>query len=327
GALADCCGRWTDRLPPDERLAEAGFDPQSPQLRRILALTGQLVGFPRHLSQHPGGFVISERPLSELVPVENAAMAERTVIQWDKDDLDEVGLLKVDVLALGMLSALRRCFDLIEHYRGTRWTLASLPPDDKPTYQMISRADTIGVFQIESRAQMAMLPRLQPRCFYDLVIEVAIVRPGPIQGDMVHPYLRRRNDEEVVSYPSEALRPVFERTLGIPLFQEQVMQLAVVAAGYTPGESDDLRRSMAAWKRHGGLEHHREKLTKGMLERGYTAEFAARIFEQIKGFGSYGFPESHAASFALLTYASCWLKHHYPAAFTSALINSQPMGF
>ncbi len=328
GALADCCGRWTDRLPPDERLAEAGFDPQSPQLRRILALTGQLVGFPRHLSQHPGGFVISERPLSELVPVENAAMAERTVIQWDKDDLDEVGLLKVDVLALGMLSALRRCFDLISHYRGTQpWTLASLPANDGPTYDMIGRADTIGVFQIESRAQMAMLPRLKPRSYYDLVIEVAIVRPGPIQGDMVHPYLRRRNKEEEISYPSDALKPVFERTLGIPLFQEQVMELAVVAAGYTPGEADDLRRCMAAWKRRGGLEPHRQKLTQGMLERGYSAEFAARIFEQIKGFGDYGFPESHAASFALLTYASSWLKCHEPAAFACALINSWPMGF
>lgn len=327
GALADCCGRWTDRLPPDERLAEAGFDPQSPQLRRILALTGQLVGFPRHLSQHPGGFVISDRPLSELVPVENTAMAERTVIQWDKDDLDEVGLLKVDVLALGMLSALRRCFDLVEHYRGKRWSLASLPRKDKATYDMICKADTIGVFQIESRAQMTMLPRLQPRTFYDLVIEVAIVRPGPIQGDMVHPYLQRRKDKTLVDYPNNDLKKVFKRTLGIPLFQEQVMELAVVAAGYTPGEADDLRRCMAAWKRRGGLEPHRQKLTQGMLERGYTSEFAARIFEQIKGFGDYGFPESHAASFALLTYASSWLKCHEPAAFVCALINSWPMGF
>ena len=327
GALADCCGRWTDRLPPPERLREAGFDPDSPALRRVLALTEALIGFPRHLSQHPGGFVISEQPLSELVPVENAAMAERTVIQWDKDDLDEVGLLKVDVLALGMLTALRRCFDLIAHYRGQRWTLATLPQEDKATYEMISRADTIGVFQIESRAQMAMLPRLRPQCYYDLVIEVAIVRPGPIQGDMVHPYLRRRNQEEAVTYPSAELKPVFERTLGIPLFQEQVMELAVVAAGYTPGEADDLRRCMAAWKRRGGLEPHRQKLTQGMLERGYSPEFAARIFEQIKGFGDYGFPESHAASFALLTYASSWLKCHEPAAFACALINSWPMGF
>lgn len=326
-ALADCCGRWSDRPPAAERLLEAGFDPENPLLRRVLALTGELIGFPRHLSQHPGGFVISQEPLASLVPVENASMAERTVIQWDKDDLDLVGLLKVDVLALGMLSALRRCFDLIEHYRGTRWTLASLPQEDPATYAMISRADTIGVFQIESRAQMAMLPRLRPQTFYDLVIQVAIVRPGPIQGDMVHPYLRRRNGEEPVLYPSDELVPVFERTLGVPLFQEQVMELAMVAADYTPGEADELRRSMAAWKRHGGLEKHRERLTSRMLAKQYTPEFIARIFEQIKGFGSYGFPESHAASFALLSYASSWLKCHEPAAFACALINSWPMGF
>ncbi|MCC6076039.1 error-prone DNA polymerase [Pseudomonas sp. GCM10022188] len=326
-ALAECCGRWSDRTPPTERLVEAGFDPANPLLRRVLALTGSLIGFPRHLSQHPGGFVISEHPLQTLVPVENASMAERTVIQWDKDDLDLVGLLKVDVLALGMLSALRRCFALIERYRGTRWTLATLPPEDPATYAMIGRADTIGVFQIESRAQMAMLPRLRPRTFYDLVIQVAIVRPGPIQGDMVHPYLRRRNGEEPVQYPSEALRPVFERTLGVPLFQEQVMELAIVAADYTPGEADELRRSMAAWKRHGGLEPHRQRLTSRMLAKGYTPEFTERIFRQIEGFGSYGFPESHAASFALLTYASCWLKCHEPAAYACALINSWPMGF
>jgi error-prone DNA polymerase len=326
-ALAGCIGRWSDALPTAERLREQGFDPDSPILRRVLALTAELVGFPRHLSQHPGGFVISEQPLSMLVPVENATMEGRTVIQWDKDDLDAVGLLKVDILALGMLSALRRCLDLLRMHHGRDLSLATIPAEDPDTYAMICRADTIGVFQIESRAQMAMLPRLQPRNFYDLVIEVAIVRPGPIQGDMVHPYLRRRTSEEPVTYPSKALEKVFKRTLGVPLFQEQVMELAVVAAGYTPGESDDLRRSMAAWKRHGGLEHHREKLTKGMLERGYPLEFAGCIFEQIKGFGSYGFPESHAASFALLTYASCWLKQHYPGAFTCALLNSQPMGF
>ncbi|NHC12092.1 error-prone DNA polymerase [Stutzerimonas degradans] len=326
-ALADCCGRWSDRVPSAERLAEAGFDANNPLLRRVLALTGELIGFPRHLSQHPGGFVISEHPLQTLVPVENASMAERTVIQWDKDDLDLVGLLKVDVLALGMLSALRRCFALIERYRGTRWTLATLPQEDPATYAMISRADTIGVFQIESRAQMAMLPRLRPRKFYDLVIQVAIVRPGPIQGDMVHPYLRRRNGEEPVLYPSDELMPVFERTLGVPLFQEQVMELAIIAADYSPGEADELRRSMAAWKRHGGLEHHRERLTARMLDKQYEPEFITRIFEQIKGFGSYGFPESHAASFALLTYASSWLKCHEPAAFACALINSWPMGF
>ena len=326
-ALADCFGRWSDHLPPTERLVEAGFDPESPVLRRVLALTEQLIGFPRHLSQHPGGFVISEHPLHTLVPVENAAMAERTVIQWDKDDLDAVGLLKVDILALGMLSAIRRCFDLVRGYRGLDLTLATLPKECPRTYAMISRADTVGVFQIESRAQMAMLPRLKPKTFYDLVIEVAIVRPGPIVGDMVHPYLRRRNGEEAVSYPSEALKKVFERTLGVPLFQEQVMALAIVAAGYSAGEADQLRRSMAAWKRHGGLEPHQIRLTQGMLNNGYTREFAERIFEQIKGFGSYGFPESHAASFALLTYASCWLKCHEPAAFACALINSWPMGF
>ncbi|MCF5504357.1 error-prone DNA polymerase, partial [Pseudomonas syringae] len=281
---------------------------------------------PRHLSQHPGGFVISEHPLDTLVPVENAAMAERTIIQWDKDDLDLVGLLKVDILALGMLSALRRTFDLVHLHRGKRWTLANLPGDDRKTYEMISRADTIGVFQIESRAQMAMLPRLRPEKFYDLVIEVAIVRPGPIQGDMVHPYLRRRNGEEAITYPPK-LKSVFERTLGVPLFQEQVMEVAIIAAGYTPGEADELRRAMAAWKRHGGLDPHRERLRTGMLNNGYEADFADRIFEQIKGFGSYGFPESHAASFALLTYASCWLKCNEPAAFTCALINSWPMGF
>ncbi|RRV26538.1 error-prone DNA polymerase [Pseudomonas sp. s199] len=327
-ALADCCSRRGERLPTPERLRESGFDPDNALLRRVLILAGELLGFPRHLSQHPGGFVISEHPLDTLVPVENAAMADRTVIQWDKDDLDLVGLLKVDILALGMLSALRRCFDLVSRYRQQKpWTIASIPAEDEATYAMISRADTIGVFQIESRAQMAMLPRLKPRTFYDLVIEVAIVRPGPIQGDMVHPYLRRRNGEEPVGYPSEELKPVFERTLGVPLFQEQVMELAVVAAEYTPGEADQLRRSMAAWKRHGGLEPHRQCLTERMLERGYTPEFTARIFEQIKGFGSYGFPESHAASFALLTYASCWLKCHEPAAFACSLINSWPMGF
>ncbi|UZT80827.1 error-prone DNA polymerase [Ectopseudomonas chengduensis] len=326
-ALADCCGRWSSGPPTPERLQEAGFDPQNPLLRRVLILTGELIGFPRHLSQHPGGFVISEHALDTLVPVENATMAERTVIQWDKDDLDRVGLLKVDVLALGMLSALRRCFGLIERYRGTQWTLATLPKEDPATYAMISRADTIGAFQIESRAQMAMLPRLRPNTFYDLVIQVAIVRPGPIQGDMVHPYLRRRNGEEPIDYPSDELKPVFARTLGVPLFQEQVMELAIVAADYTPGEADELRRSMAAWKRHGGLEPHRQRLTSRMLEKGYTQAFTERIFRQIEGFGSYGFPESHAASFALLAYASCWLKCHEPAAYACALVNSWPMGF
>ncbi|MCO7519085.1 MULTISPECIES: error-prone DNA polymerase [unclassified Pseudomonas] len=326
-ALAKCCGRWSDRIPDAERLAEAGFDAQNPSLRRILVLAGELIGFPRHLSQHPGGFVISEQPLDQLVPVENAAMAGRTVIQWDKDDLDMVGLLKVDVLALGMLSALRRCFDLMALHRGQHYRLATLPKEDPATYAMIGRAETMGVFQIESRAQMAMLPRLKPEKFYDLVIEVAIVRPGPIQGDMVHPYLRRRLKQEPVTYPSEQLKAVFERTLGVPLFQEQVMELAMVAADYSPGEADQLRRSMAAWKRHGGLEPHRARLIDGMLRNGYERAFAERIFEQIKGFGSYGFPESHAASFALLCYASSWLKCHEPAIFTCALVNSWPMGF
>ncbi|PQP04383.1 error-prone DNA polymerase [Pseudomonas frederiksbergensis] len=326
-ALADCCGRWSDQAPPVERLREGGFDPDSPVLRRVLSLTRQLIGFPRHLSQHPGGFVISEQPLDSLVPVENAAMAERTIIQWDKDDLDAVGLLKVDILALGMLSAIRRCFDLLRRHRGRDLSLATVPAEDPQTYEMIGHADTIGVFQIESRAQMSMLPRLKPKNFYDLVIEVAIVRPGPIQGGMVHPYLRRRKGEEEVKYPSKELEAVLKRTLGVPLFQEQVMQIAIVAADYSPGEADQLRRSMAAWKRHGGLEPHKERLADGMKKNGYTAEFAAQIFEQIKGFGDYGFPESHAASFALLTYASCWLKCHEPAAFACALINSWPMGF
>ena len=326
-ALAKCCGRWSDRIPDAQRLAEAGFEASSPSLRRVLILAGELIGFPRHLSQHPGGFVISQQPLDQLVPVENAAMQDRTVIQWDKDDLDMVGLLKVDVLALGMLSALRRCFDLLQRHRGRQLTLASIPAEDPATYAMISRAETMGVFQIESRAQMAMLPRLKPNTFYDLVIEVAIVRPGPIQGDMVHPYLRRRLKQEPVTYPSPKLQEVFERTLGVPLFQEQVMELAMVAADYSPGEADQLRRSMAAWKRHGGLEPHRERLIQGMLRNGYELSFAERIFEQIKGFGSYGFPESHAASFALLCYASSWLKCHEPAIFTCALVNSWPMGF
>lgn len=326
-ALADCCGHWSDETPPVERLREGGFDPESPVLHRVLSLTGQLIGFPRHLSQHPGGFVISEQPLDTLVPVENAAMADRTIIQWDKDDLDAVGLLKVDILALGMLSAIRRCFDLLRRHRDLDLSLATIPAEDTATYEMITRADTVGVFQIESRAQMSMLPRLKPKTFYDLVIEVAIVRPGPIQGGMVHPYLRRRNGQEAETYPSPQLETVLKRTLGVPLFQEQVMQIAIVAADYSPGEADQLRRSMAAWKRHGGLEPHKLRLAAGMKKNGYTPEFAALIFEQIKGFGSYGFPESHAASFALLTYASCWLKCHEPAAFACALINSWPMGF
>ncbi|WP_425481591.1 error-prone DNA polymerase [Cognatilysobacter lacus] len=325
--LARTMDRWTASAPMPEYLRERGFDPDSPVMQRVIVLTGQLMGMPRHLSQHPGGFVISERALSTLVPVENAAMDNRTIIQWDKDDLDEMGLLKVDCLALGMLTCVRKTVELLRKSGRRDMTVADIPPECPKTYAMIQPADTLGVFQIESRAQMAMLPRLKPKTFYDLVIQVAIVRPGPIQGDMVHPYLRRRNSEEAVTYPSEALRAVFERTLGVPLFQEQVMQLAIVAANYTPGEADQLRRSMAAWKRHGGMEHHRQRIVEGMLKNGYAADFAERVFEQIKGFGSYGFPESHAASFALITYMSCWLKCHEPAAFAAALLNSQPMGF
>ncbi len=318
---------WDGTTDLAARLRERGFEPTSPVLRRILAVTRELLDAPRHLSQHVGGFVISEQPLHHLVPVENAAMAERTIIQWDKDDLETLGLLKVDCLALGMLTCVSKCLALLRSVRGRELTPATIPPADPATYAMIQRADTVGVFQIESRAQMAMLPRLKPANFYDLVIEVAIVRPGPIQGKMVHPYLRRRQGLEPVIYPSEALRVVFERTLGVPLFQEQVMQLAIVAAGFTPGEADQLRRSMAAWKRRGGLEYFRDRIMEGMTARGYSTEFAAQVFEQIKGFGSYGFPESHAASFALITYVSCWLKCHEPAAFTCALLNSQPMGF
>ncbi len=320
--------QWWDgeRIEP-ARLREAGFDPDNPVIRRVLHITHQLLGFPRHLSQHVGGFVISRGPLAELVPTENAAMAGRTVIQWEKDDLEALGLLKVDCLALGMLSAIHRCFDLLARHRGLELSLASVPAEDPAVYDMLVRADTVGVFQVESRAQMAMLPRLKPRNFYDLVIEISIVRPGPIQGDMVHPYLRRRQGLEPVTYPSPQIQAVLERTLGVPIFQEQVMQLAVAAAGFSPGEADGLRRSMAAWRRKGGLGPFRERLLRGMAERGYAPEFAERVFRQIQGFGEYGFPESHAASFALLVYVSAWLKRHQPAAFTCALLNSQPMGF
>ena len=319
---------WWDhwRVEP-EKLAADGFDAASPVLRRLCELVNALVGFPRHLSQHTGGFVIARGSLERLVPVENAAMPDRSVIQWDKDDLDSLGLLKVDVLALGMLSAIRRALDMIGERRGAPFALADVPAEDPATYAMIQSADTIGVFQIESRAQMAMLPRLRPACFFDLVIEVAIVRPGPIQGGMVHPYLRRRQGLEPVAYPSDAVRQVLERTLGVPIFQEQVMQLAVVAAGFTPGESDALRRAMAAWRRKGGLEPFERRLKEGMRKRGYLPEFADGIYRQILGFGEYGFPESHSASFALLVYVSSWIKRHHPAAFCAALLNSQPMGF
>jgi error-prone DNA polymerase len=310
-----------------ERLNEAGFDPAAAGVRRLIALTNELLGFPRHLSQHVGGMVITRGPLSELTPIENAAMPERTVIQWDKNDLDELGILKVDCLALGMLTAIRKCFDLIERHEGRRLSLARVPSEDPAVYEMIGRADTLGVFQIESRAQMSMLPRLRPMKFYDLVIEVAIVRPGPIQGKMVHPYLRRRNREEPVEYPNDEIRQVLHKTLGVPIFQEQAMRLAVVAAGFTPGEADQLRRAMGAWHRPGVIEPFRRKLLEGMARRGLSEEYAGRVFEQIRGFGEYGFPESHAASFALLVYVSAWLKLYYPAAFSAALLNSQPMGF
>ena len=319
---------WDGEERLDDRLRERGFDPEAPLIRRVLYLTQELLDFPRHLSQHVGGFVISDLPLSHLVPVENAAMPDRTIIQWDKDDLDTMGLLKVDCLALGMLTCVQKCLDLLLAHHGRSLSMASISLDqDDATYEMIQRADTVGVFQIESRAQMAMLPRHRPRNFYDLVIQVAIVRPGPIQGDMIHPYLRRRRGEEEITYPSEELKAVFERTLGVPLFQEQVMKLAMVAAGYSAGEADQLRRAMAAWKRHGGLEAHRERLMTGMRDNGFSQEYCDRLFEQIKGFGSYGFPESHAASFAHIAYVSCWLKCHYPGEFLCALLNSQPMGF
>jgi len=292
-----------------------------------LDLSQQLLGFPRHLSQHPGGFVLTQGPLCRLVPIENAAMPERSIVQWDKDDLDAMGLLKVDVLALGMLSAIRRCLALVSARRVTAFQMQDIPADDPATFEMICRADTVGVFQIESRAQMSMLPRLKPRCFYDLVIEVAIVRPGPIQGGMVHPYLKAREHPDQVVYPSAALKVALARTLGIPIFQEQVMQIAMIAADFSAGEADDLRRSMAAWKRKGGVHKFHDRLVNQMVRNGYAPEFAENIFKQIEGFGEYGFPESHAASFALLTYVSCWLKWHEPACFLAALLNSQPMGF
>jgi error-prone DNA polymerase len=324
---------WFDgRSVQPERLAEHGFDPGSPLCRLWIELTGQLIGFPRHLSQHPGGFVIARDDLAQLVPVENAAMEGRSVIQWDKDDLDALGLLKVDLLALGMLSAIRRALDFVALKQhgpapGRGFRMQDVPAEDPATYEMLCRGDSVGTFQVESRAQMSMLPRLQPRSFYDLVIEVAIVRPGPIQGGMVHPYLRRRSGEEPVEYPSDEVRRALERTLGVPIFQEQVMQLAILAADFTPGEADQLRRAMAAWKRKGGLGPFHERLVGRMVAKGYSREYAERIFRQIEGFGEYGFPESHAASFALLVYVSAWLKCHHPDAFLAALLNSQPMGF
>ncbi len=310
-----------------EFLQQEGFDANDPDLKRTLHIAEAIQGFPRHLSQHTGGMVITQHRLDELCPIENAAMDRRTVLQWDKNDLDALGILKVDCLALGMLTAIRRALDLLREVSGLDLTLATIPTDEPEIYEMASRADTVGTFQIESRAQMAMLPRFQPKCFYDLVIEIALVRPGPIQGGMVHPYLRRRAGKEAVTYPSDAVKEVLRRTLGVPIFQEQVMKLAVVAAGFTPGEADQLRRCMAAWRRPGQIEQFREKLISGLLKRGYQQSFAEALFKQIQGFGEYGFPESHAASFAYLTYVSCWLKCFHPAAFCAALLNSQPLGF
>jgi len=311
----------------DEDTRRSGLDPTDPRLALTLDLTKQLLGFPRHLSQHVGGFVITKGPLDEVVPIGNAAMADRTFVEWDKDDLDALGILKVDVLALGMLSCIRKAFDLLRDHHGVGLDLATVPQNDAVVYDMLCRADSVGVFQVESRAQMSMLPRLRPRNFYDLVIEVAIVRPGPIQGGMVHPYLKRRSGEEKVIYPSSALEKVLHKTMGIPLFQEQAMKMAIVAAGYTPGEADQLRRAMATFRRTGTIGLHRKKFIGGMLHNGYEPEFAERCFKQIEGFADYGFPESHAASFALLVYVSAWLKCHYPDVFCAAILNAQPMGF
>jgi len=311
----------------EKRLREQGLNPKDPLILKVLHLTGELMGFPRQLGQHTGGFVITEGKLSDFCPVLNARMEERTQVEWNKDDLEDLGILKIDVLGLGMLTMIRKAFDLVLRHYGVKLTLANVPQDDPLVYEMICKADTIGVFQIESRAQMSMLPRLRPRCFYDLVIEVAIVRPGPIQGDMVHPYLRRRNGEEPVVYPSKELEEILGRTLGVPLFQEQAMEIAIVAAGFTPAEADQLRRSMASFKANGKLHLYEKKLVEGMVARGYEEDFSRRVFKQLQGFEGYGFPESHAASFALLVYISCWLKYHYPDVFCAALLNSQPMGF
>ncbi|WP_299899656.1 error-prone DNA polymerase [uncultured Ruegeria sp.] len=310
-----------------QRMREIGLDPEDRRLKQTLMLVYEIDGFPRHLSQHVGGFIITEGRLDELVPIENATMEDRTVICWDKDDIDSLGILKVDVLSLGMLTCIRKAFDLIGQHHQTSYTLATLPPEDPAVYDMLCKADSVGVFQVESRAQMNFLPRMRPRNFYDLVIEVAIIRPGPIQGDMVHPYIRRRNGEEEVSFPSDELGEVLGKTLGVPLFQEQAMQIAIVGAGFTPEQADRLRRSLATFKKHGNVSEFRALFLRGMKRNGYDAEFAERCFSQIEGFGSYGFPESHAASFALLVYASAWIKCHHPGIFACALLNSQPMGF
>ena len=325
--LSSSVWEFTDEWFEGKHISEQGLNPNDPLLRKTLELTEQLMGFPRQLGMHTGGFVITQGKLSDLCPVMNARMEDRTTIEWNKDDIDALGFLKIDVLGLGMLTCIRKAFELAKKHYDKDWTLANIPQDDPAVYEMICHADTIGVFQIESRAQQSMLPRLKPRSFYDLVIEVAIVRPGPIQGDMVHPYLRRRNGEEKVEYPSAALEDILGRTLGVPLFQEQAMKIAIVAAGFTPSEADELRRSMATFKSHGLVTKFREKLVSGMMRNGYTMEYALRVFKQLEGFGSYGFPESHAASFALLVYVSSWIKWYYPDVFACALLNSMPMGF
>jgi error-prone DNA polymerase len=325
--LSKSMWEFTDEWLEGNVTSDHGFKHDDPHLIKILQLTQQFIGFPRQLGQHTGGFVITRGKLSELCPILNARMENRTCIEWNKDDIDALGFLKIDVLALGMLTCIRKAFDLAKQHYGLDLTLANIPEDDSEVYDMISHADTIGVFQIESRAQMSMLPRLKPRDFYDLVIDGAMVRPGPIQGDMVHPYLRRRNGEEAITYPSQELEDILGRTLGVPLFQEQAMKIAIVAAGFTPAEADELRRSMASFKSHGKVSKFRKKLVDGMIAKNYERDFAERVFKQLEGFGSYGFPESHAASFALLVYVSCWLKHYYPDIFAAALLNSMPMGF
>ena len=325
--LSDAIWEFTPEWYEGKNLAEQGFNPNDRHLRKVLELTEQLMGFPRQLGQHTGGFVITQGKLSDLCPIMNARMENRTTIEWNKDDIDALGFLKIDILALGMLTCIRKTFDLAKQHYNLDLTLANIPQDDPAVYEMISHADTIGVFQIESRAQQSMLPRLRPQCFYDLVIEVAIVRPGPIQGDMVHPYLRRRNKEELIEYPSKELEEILGRTLGVPLFQEQAMKVVIVAAGFTPTEADELRRSMATFKAKGMVAQFEQKLISGMTKNGYTREYAQRIFKQLEGFGSYGFPESHAVSFALLVYISSWIKCYYPDVFCCAILNSLPMGF
>jgi len=326
-AMASQVWGWSSDGIPDHQVREMGLDPSDPTLRLTLDLVHEIIGFPRHLSQHVGGFVITRERLDEYVPIENAAMENRTVIEWDKDDIDALGILKVDVLALGMLTCMRKGFDLLASHGGPTFTLDTMPKEDGHVYDMLCNGDSLGVFQVESRAQMNFLPRMRPREFYDLVIEVAIVRPGPIQGDMVHPYIRRRNGEEPVDYVKDELRDILGKTLGVPLFQEQAMEIAMTAADFTPDEADGLRRAMATFRKTGTIHTFGQKFINRMIEKGYPPDFAARCFKQIEGFGEYGFPESHAASFALLVYSSAWLKCHHPAVFACALLNSQPMGF